>query len=83
MNQLEKPDSPPLTDGDYPPDAVPRRVLASVDPLAIDSRARALVDELRADAGDSPVNEKVLGWLQEGYELGLGTLRHDVVRVAL
>jgi uncharacterized protein (DUF362 family) len=66
-----------------PPDAVPRRVLAAVDPLAIDSRARALVDELRADAGDSPVDEKVLGWLRKGYELGLGTLEHELVRVAL
>ena len=61
-------------------DAYPRRVIVSQDPLALDSYALALVNQLRglktppAPAVDPSLTE----WMQNGYELGLGTVAYEL-----
>jgi uncharacterized protein (DUF362 family) len=59
-----------------PADTVPKRLLASVDPLALDRRALALADQLRADKqlGLAPVDRSVMGWMENAQALGLGSL---------
>ncbi len=63
-----------------PPDTTPRRVLVSLDPLAADSHALALVNQLRAekDLGLPALDPATTGWLQQGFELGLGTLKYQL-----
>lgn len=64
-----------------PADTVPRRLLASVDPLALDSRALALVEELRAQkqVGLPPVDRAYLKWLENAHAKGLGTLEYRLL----
>lgn len=64
-----------------PADTVPRRLLASVDPLALDSRALALVEELRAEkaAGLPALDRAYLAWLPNAEAAGLGTLAYRLV----
>jgi uncharacterized protein (DUF362 family) len=64
-----------------PVDTVPKRLLASQDPLAADSRAVALVNELRAakGLGLADVDARLTAWLGRGEALGLGALRYDLV----
>jgi uncharacterized protein (DUF362 family) len=64
-----------------PPDAIPRRLIASRDPLALDSHALALVQRLRA-AGPArlkPVAAARTAWLDNGHRLGLGTREYRLV----
>ena len=63
-----------------PPDTVPRRILVSQDPLAADSYALKLVNQLRAEKNLNlaEVDPSVTTWLQNGFELGLGTLRYQL-----
>ena len=63
-----------------PPDTTPRRVLVSLDPLAADSHALALVNQLRAEKNLnlSAVDPAITTWLKNGYDLGLGTLRYQL-----
>ncbi|MHB8876770.1 MAG: DUF362 domain-containing protein [Myxococcaceae bacterium] len=63
-----------------PPDTVPRRILVSLDPLAADSHALVLVNKLRAEKNLNlpEVDPTVTTWLQNGFELGLGTLRYQL-----
>jgi uncharacterized protein (DUF362 family) len=83
------------------PDTVPRRILVSKDPLAIDRYALALVNKLRAellgdpDAGagsdaatDAEIDSSAtniltdrLQWMQNAYDLGLGSLDYDLIRI--
>lgn len=66
-----------------PVDTVAKRVLASQDPIAVDGRAVALVNELRAakGLGLSDVDARLTAWLGGGEALGLGALRWDLVPV--
>jgi len=66
-----------------PADAMPKRVLASQDPLAADSRAVALVNELRAAMTPArpAVDARATAWLGNAQALGLGALSYDLVRV--
>ncbi|MFH0901872.1 MAG: DUF362 domain-containing protein [Pseudomonadota bacterium] len=61
-----------------PPDAVPRRILVARDPLALDCRALALVNSLRAERSAPPVDPAVTGWLDNAYDLGLGTMSYKL-----
>jgi uncharacterized protein (DUF362 family) len=54
------------------PEAIPGRIFASLDPLAIDFYARDLVNQLRAVRNQKPVNSRMLAWLDNGYQMGLG-----------
>jgi len=68
---------------DAPPDTYPGRIVASRDPLALDRYAVDLVNRLRAEKQlDLPeVSSSVLKWLDNGRELGLGSLRYDLHRL--
>ncbi len=52
----------------------PRRIIAARDPLALDSYALALINQLRP----TPVDPALTEWLDNGYQLGLGTLEYDL-----
>jgi len=60
-------------------DAVPKRLLASTDPLAIDCRALALIDELRGGRGLAPVDRSNMGWMENAHAEGLGSLGFGLV----
>jgi len=62
------------------PDTVPKRVLASADPLALDRRALALAEQLRDEKqlGLKPVDRSVMGWMENAQALGLGSLTYEV-----
>jgi hypothetical protein len=62
-----------------PPDATPKRILASTDPLALDRYALDLVNQLRATQDVAPIEGPLLGWLDRGYELGLGARSYSLV----
>jgi len=64
-------------------DTLPRRVVASRDPLALDRYALAMVNRHRADAGLQAIETSLLGWLDRGFELGLGTRSYDLRALAL
>jgi uncharacterized protein (DUF362 family) len=66
-----------------PADTVPRRVFASRDALAADSRALSLVNELRADKGTGlgVVVPALTAWLENAQARGLGALAYDLVAV--
>ena len=58
-----------------PPDEVPARILLSADPLALDTHALALMNQLRGELPNVP--EAKLGWLAEAARLNLGTQSLD------
>lgn len=67
-------------------DRVPKRLLVSADPVALDNYALALVNDLRAHdplRPLGPVNEERTGWLKNAYDLGLGSLESRVANVTL
>ncbi|MBS1149000.1 MAG: hypothetical protein H6Q89_698 [Myxococcaceae bacterium] len=68
-----------------PPDAVPRRLVLGADPLALDSHALTLADALRAEKnlGLKPIDRGAMGWLQQAYEQGLGTLEYRLTELAV
>ena len=68
-----------LKDTQDPPDATPRRILASTDPLALDRYALELVNQLRAARGIGPIEGPLVGWLDRGHEIGLGTKSYRLV----
>lgn len=57
-----------------PPDATPMRLLLATDPLALDTRAVALVNELRAALTKpaAALDTASLGWLAEAGRLKIG-----------
>lgn len=63
-----------------PVDTVPRRLLASSDPVALDRYALALADRLRDEKqlGLAPVDRTVTGWMENAHALGLGSLAYEV-----
>jgi len=68
-----------------PPDTYAKRLLASRDPLALDNHALALVNQLRRDKNLdlAAVDPTTTEWLQNGYDLGLGSLDADLVELIL
>jgi len=68
-----------MKDTQDPPDATPKRILASTDPIALDRYALDLVNQLRATHDVAPVEGAKVRWLDRGYELGLGAANYDLV----
>jgi uncharacterized protein (DUF362 family) len=67
----------------WPPDAVPKRIFGSRDPLAADARALALVNELRAARAPAfpAVDPAAVAWLGHAQDLGLGTVDYRLATV--
>jgi hypothetical protein len=66
-----------------PPDAYPKRILMSYDPLAIDKYAIDLVNQIRTERTDielSEVDSRLVGWLENARDLGVGSLEYDLVK---
>ena len=68
-----------MRDTQDPPDSRPNRILASTDPLALDRYALDLVNQLRAARSVPPIEGPLLGWLDRGYELGLGARNYSLL----
>jgi uncharacterized protein (DUF362 family) len=68
-----------------PPDAIPKRLAAARDPVALDARALELVNEERAAKTPSQqaVDASYTAWLDNAHQAGLGARQidlHSVVR---
>ena len=70
-----------LRDTQDPPDATPKRIFVATDPLALDRYALDLVNQLRATRSVAPLQGAYLGWLDRGYELGLGTKTYNLTQL--
>ena len=68
-----------MKDTQDPPDATPKRILASTDPIALDRYALDLVNQLRAIHSAKPIEGPLVGWLDRAYELGLGAASYSLV----
>jgi uncharacterized protein (DUF362 family) len=68
-----------MKDTQDPPDATPKRILASTDPIALDRYALDLVNQLRATHSVKPIEGPLVGWLDRAYELGLGAASYSLV----
>ncbi len=68
-----------------PRDTLARRLLVGADPVALDSYALALVNQLRDEKGLGlqPVNSAALGWLDGAETRGLGQRAYQLVPVTL
>jgi uncharacterized protein (DUF362 family) len=69
-----------------PADEIPALIAVSADPLALDSYALDLANQLRAKKNQAiigPVDATITGWLQGAYQIGLGTLKYELVSSAL
>lgn len=65
-------------------DSTPRRLAVARDPLALDSYALDLVNELRAADGSMlPVPAALLGWVDQARDLGLGTRQVELRPIVL
>ncbi len=60
-------------------DCAPGRIFASLDTLALDHYAVDLVNQLRANRKKGPITGPVLGWLDNAYQLGLGTKDYSLI----
>lgn len=58
-----------------PPDIAAKRLLATIDPVAADTRALALVNELRANRNppQSEIDSKYTQWIGRAAEIGIGS----------
>jgi hypothetical protein len=70
-----------LRDTQDPPDCAPKRVFASLDPVAIDCYALTLLNQLRAILNAPPISGPEVGWIDNAYQLGLGTKDYNLVQV--
>lgn len=63
------------------PNALPGRIFASMDPLALDYYVLDLMNEVRAarPRNMGPVSTEVLAWMENAYQLGLGTKGYDLI----
>lgn len=63
------------------PNAQPGRIFASTDPLAIDYYLLDLMNEVRAarPRNMEAVSTKVLAWMENAYQLGLGTKGYKLI----
>lgn len=70
-----------LGDTDRPADCVPKRILLSFDPVAIDQRALEIRDLMRRERGLEP--GPPAGYLQRAEALGLGSTAYELVELSL
>ena len=69
-----------LMDTSDPVDCAPGRIFASLDPLALDHYALDLLNQLRlANFGKGGIDSTLLGWLDNAYQLGLGTKDYTLI----
>jgi uncharacterized protein (DUF362 family) len=68
-----------LKDTQDPPDSQPKRIFVATDPIATDCYALDLVNQLRTDRGAVALEGEFLGWLDRGYEIGLGTKSYTLI----
>ena len=66
-------------DTSSPADCAPCKLLASFDPVAIDSRSKSLIDEERIKKGSTANPE--MAWIAKASELGLGSANVDLVQI--
>jgi hypothetical protein len=70
-------------DTESSPDATPKRILLSQDPVAMDNYSLDLVNQLRAAAQPrafDPLPTNNLGWIDLAHELGLGNKNFNLVK---
>lgn len=61
------------------PDALPGRIFGATDPVALDSYALDLLNQLRAKRKQGPIDPAVVRWIDNAYQLGLGTKAYTLV----
>ena len=61
------------------PDTAPGRIFASTDPVALDHYALDLINQLRAKRKQPAITGPILDWLENAYQLGLGTKDYNLV----
>jgi Domain of unknown function (DUF362) len=61
------------------PEVIPKRIFASLDPLALDHYAVDLVNQMRATRGQAPVDTTKLAWLDNAHQLGIGAKDYRLV----
>jgi uncharacterized protein (DUF362 family) len=61
------------------PDCFPGRIFASTDPVALDRYALDLINQLRANRKQPAIGGAIIGWLDNAYQLGLGTKDYTLV----
>jgi len=73
-----------VTSGDTAdrPTMMPGRIFASLDPLALDSYAYDLINQLRAVRKQSPVDASMVSWIDYAHQLGLGAKEYTLVDAA-
>jgi uncharacterized protein (DUF362 family) len=64
------------------PDVIPRRLIAATDPLAADTHAVALVNEMRATKNVTQLGEDSVPWIAGAAKLGLGSQRFELAKIA-
>jgi uncharacterized Fe-S center protein len=58
------------------------RIFASLDPLALDHYALDVVNQIRLNTFNrEPIDNSLLGWLDNAYQLGLGTQDYTLVEL--
>jgi uncharacterized protein (DUF362 family) len=72
-----------VTSGDTAdrPTMTPGRIFASLDPLALDSYAYDLINQLRAVRKQSPVEAGMVSWIDYAHQLGLGAKEYTLADV--
>jgi hypothetical protein len=60
-------------------DSKPGRIFASLDPVALDRYALDLINQLRAQHNGALVSGDIVSWLDNAYQLGLGTKNYNLV----
>lgn len=63
------------------PDNLPKRIFASLDPLALDRYALDLLNQLRAQRNKSAIGGDTVSWLDNAYALGIGTKDYNLVEL--
>jgi uncharacterized Fe-S center protein len=66
-----------------PADAAPGRILLGLDPVALDSYALTLINQLRAAmiGRDNPIKAGLTDWIAEGARIGLGSTNYSLIQV--
>jgi hypothetical protein len=65
-------------------DAAPRRILLGLDPVALDSYALTLINQLRAAmiGRDNPIKPAgITDWIAEAARIGLGSTNYSLIQV--
>ena len=69
-------------DADSVPDSAPKRILLAQDPVALDSYALVLTNQLRAllPRAVPPIDSGLTTWLENSATLGLGTTNYSLIK---